>query len=110
MRGYTKEFPNPPICIKGGIRRGMVHKVDIVDVHRNPSWLLEEMWDVLGNIPGVKETSSFCKHTSDKAVCREQVGIHLLTVITILELTSILLKVLGGESGPNRNVRGFVLM
>ena len=57
MRGYTKEFPNPPIVIKVGIRRGVVHKVEIVDVHRNPSWLLEEVRDVLGNVPGVEPVS-----------------------------------------------------
>ena len=104
----AKEFSDPPIVIKVRVRRGMVHEVNVIDVHRDPSWLLEEMRDVFRNILGVEKTSSFRENTSDKAVRCKQVCVHLLTVIAVLEFSSVNLKVLGGNSGPNRNVRGLV--
>ena len=86
----------------------MIHEVNIIDVHRDPSWLLEEVRDVFRNIPRIKEASSLRENTSIGAVCCEQVCVHLLTIIAVPELSSVALKVLGSNSGPNRNVRGLV--
>ena len=108
MCGDPKSLPNSPIVKEIRIVGGVIQTCQILDVHSNTCWVLMQVRDMLLDVPRIKEASSLSKDVPDKAVCCQQISIHLLEVITINELVSLLIEVLGDNPGPYGNVRCFI--
>ena len=100
MCGDPESLPNSPIVKEIMVVGGVIQTCQILDVHSTTCGVLVQVRDVFLDIPRIKETSSLSKDVPDKAVCCQQVSIHLFAVITINKSVSFLIEVLGDNLGP----------
>ena len=81
---------------------------EVLIVHGLPSEVSEEPWDVLLHVVRVKQRAGGRKGISIWAISAKEISLHSGTIVRIVKVELFVLDLRRVNSGPDRDVSGFV--